>query len=126
MKFFFQELRSISLRALCHFFGCTARKEFSPALTAFWSHIYDIVCHFDNVKIMLDNNDRIALIDQLVQHIHQHADILKVQSGGRLIKNIERLACIPFGKFGGKLHTLAFATGKPALVYDYHRSSASR
>ena len=61
---------------------------------------------------MLDNNDRIALIDQLVQHIHQHADILKVQSGGRLIKNIERLACIPFGKFGGKLHTLAFATGK--------------
>lgn len=106
MKFFFQELRSISLRALCHFFGCTARKEFSPALTAFWSHIYDIVCHFDNVKIMLDNNDRIALIDQLVQHIHQHADILKVQSGGRLIKNIERLACIPLGKFGGKLHTL--------------------
>ena len=61
---------------------------------------------------MLDNNDRIALIDQLVQHIHQHADILKVQSGGRLIKNIERLACIPLGKFGGKLHTLAFATGK--------------
>lgn len=55
---------------------------------------------------MLDNNDRIALIDQLVQHIHQHADILKVQSGGRLIKNIERLACIPLGKFGGKLHTL--------------------
>lgn len=80
------------------------KKGVLPALTAFRSHIYDIVCHFDNVKIMLDNNDRIALIDQLVQHIHQHADILKVQSGGRLIKNIERLACIPLGKFGGKLH----------------------
>lgn len=61
---------------------------------------------------MLDNDDRVALIDQFIQYIHQDADILKVQSGSRFVKNIKRLARIPLGEFGGQLHTLALATGE--------------
>lgn len=61
---------------------------------------------------MLDNDNRVAFIDQFIQYIHQDADILKVQSGSRFVKNIERLARIPFGEFGGQLHTLALATGE--------------
>lgn len=61
---------------------------------------------------MLDNDNRVAFIDQFIQYIHQDADILKVQSGSRFVKDIERLARIPLGEFGGQLHTLALATGE--------------
>ena len=121
MKFFFQELRGISFRTHRHLFGRAAREKLSPALTAFGSHVNDVIRHFDDIEVMLDNDDRVALIDQFIQYIHQDADILKVQSGSRFVKNIKRLARITLGEFGGQLHTLALATGERGGRYTPDR-----
>ena len=59
---------------------------------------------------MLNDNHRIALVHQTVQHVHQYPDVFEVQACGRLVQNIHGLACIAFRKFSGELHTLAFAS----------------
>ncbi len=47
---------------------------------------------------MLDDDQRVALLDQLVQHLEQLAHVLEVQAGGRLVEQVE-------GPAGGALHS---------------------
>ena len=56
---------------------------------------------------MLNHDHGVALLDQAVEHAHEHAYILKMQSCGRLVKDVERMAGVTFGKLGGQLDTLA-------------------
>ncbi len=61
---------------------------------------------------MLDDDDRVSLIDQRVQNFQQAVDVFKMQAGRRLVENIQRLAgCAP-GQFLGQLDSLGFAAGK--------------
>ena len=49
-------------------FRRTLRHNHAPAVTAFWSHIdYPVGC-FDHFKVVFDDNDRISLIDQLMEN----------------------------------------------------------
>ena len=45
---------------------------------------------------MFDDHDGVALIAQLMQHVKQLLDIGKVQAGGRLVQNVERLTGAAF------------------------------
>lgn len=47
---------------------------------------------FNHIEVVLNHHDGIALIAQLVQHFQQLLDIGEVQTGGRLIEDIQRLA----------------------------------
>ena len=67
-----------------------------------------MVGQLNHIQIMLDDDDRIALIHQTIQHIHQHADVFEVKPGGRFVEDIDGLSRVTLGKFGGQLHTLAF------------------
>ena len=69
---------------------------------------------------MLDNSDRIARVDQLVQHFQQFGDIVKMQARGRFIQNVERATGRAFRQFLGKLDALRFAARKRGrLLSDF-------
>ena len=68
-----------------------------------------VVRHLDHVQIVLNHDHRIALVDQFSEHVAQHADILEMQAGRRLVEYIERPARIAFGQFGRPLDPLALA-----------------
>ena len=72
--------------------GGPARDDLAASIPAFRPKIDDPIRRFHNFEIMLDHNDRVALIDQLMQHLQEFCDIVEVQSGGRLVENIERAA----------------------------------
>ena len=57
---------------------------------------------------MFDDHNRVALIAQLMQHVEQLLDIRKVQTGSRLIQNIQRLTGAAFGELTRQLHALGF------------------
>ena len=59
---------------------------------------------------MLDNNHRVATVDQLLYHLHQNLYVLEVQTRCRFVENIERLAGVALAEFGRQLHTLTLAT----------------
>ena len=46
----------------------------------------------DDVHVVLDDDDRVAGIDQPVQLAHEQLDVGGVQPGGRLVEQVERVA----------------------------------
>ena len=60
---------------------------------------------------MLDDQDGVATVDKFLQDTHEDSDVFKVKSRRRLVKDIKRLARVPFGKFGSQFDTLALPTG---------------
>ena len=61
---------------------------------------------------MLDDNDRVACVHQLLQNIHKPVDICDMQTGGRLIENIDSLAGRAFGQLGSQLGALRLTAGQ--------------
>jgi excinuclease ABC subunit B len=65
----------------------------SAAVAPLWSHIYNIICCLNNIKIMFNNNYSVATLCKPVKDIDKLVDIGKMQTGCRLIKNIYSLSC---------------------------------
>ena len=61
---------------------------------------------------MLDHQNRVARIDQALQHVEQLTNILKMEAGCGLVQNVERLACLATMKLLGELHALRLAARK--------------
>src|SRR6185437_8621515 len=73
-----------------------ALSDNAPAvLPAFRPQINDPVSVADDVQIMLNDNDRIAQIRQAMDHLQQLVYIVKVQSGGWLVQQVEGPAGLP-------------------------------
>jgi hypothetical protein len=59
------------------------------AITPFGSHIDYPVSSFNDIQIVLDNHDSISLIDKPVKDSQQTANIFKVQTRSRLVKDVD-------------------------------------
>ena len=112
LEFFCQEFWSESFLALGYFLWGSCTQQLTASSSAFWSHVDDIVCQLDNVEIVFDDKYCVAFIYQLLQYIHQDADVFEVESGCRFVQDIEGLAGITLGKLGGKFYSLAFTAGE--------------
>ena len=62
-----------------------------------------------DIEIVLDDDDCVAAVNEFFEHGHQYPDVFKVQSGGGLIQNVERLAGVFPTELCGELDALAFA-----------------
>ena len=71
--------------------------DFAAAAAAFGAEIDQPVGRLDDVQVVLDHDDRVAGVDEAVQHLQQLVDVVEVQSGGRFIEDVKR----PSGARGG-------------------------
>ena len=53
------------------------------------------VGRLDDVEVVLDDDHRVALLLEPVEHLQQLADVVEVEPGGRLVEDVERLAGAP-------------------------------
>ena len=51
-----------------------------------------MVCRFDNIEIMLDNENGVACVGKLLQNLYKLVNVGGVKSRGRLVENVEGLA----------------------------------
>ena len=91
-----QKLPSEGLRNLCNFFRSSRRYNATATGSSFGSEINNPICRFNDVKIVFDDDNCIALINQTIDDVEQLADVLKVQPGSRFIKDVDRT---PSGAF---------------------------
>jgi len=70
------------------------------------------VGRFDDVEIVLDNDHRIAMIDESIEHFKEFCEVVEVEAGRGFIEQIERLAGVGPCEFGGQLDALGFAAGE--------------
>ena len=92
--------------------GCnvsrSARSDnLATASTALRTDVDEVVGNLYYIEVMLDDDGRIAAIDQLVDYAQQLANILKMETRRRLIQDVKRAARIGFRKFGREFYTLA-------------------
>src|SRR3954468_7186943 len=78
----------------------------------FGTHVDDPVGGLDDVEVVLDDDDRVALLDQSRQNTQQLADVFEVQTGRRLVEDVDGAPGGSPLQFGGELDALSFAAGQ--------------
>ena len=66
----------------------------------------------DHAHVVLDDDDRVARIDEPVQLRHEPLDVRRMQAGRRLVEDVERVAALRALQLGGELDALRFAAGE--------------
>jgi hypothetical protein len=61
---------------------------------------------------VLDQHDRVAQIDQPVQHVQQLGQIVEVQARGGFVQQVQRAARVGAGEFRRQFHALRLAAGE--------------
>ena len=74
------------------FLGRSRGHDAAAAAAALRARDRYVVGRLDHVEVVLDDDHRVALIDELVQHVEQLARVLEVQAGRRLVEDVERAA----------------------------------
>ena len=67
-----------------------------------------MVGRFDDVQVVLDDDDRVALVDELVEHVQQFPRVLEMESRRRLVEDVERSARAAPRQLARQLHPLGF------------------
>lgn len=91
---------------------CPGRHDASPLLTTFRTHVDDPVRGLDDVQIVFNDDDGVAMVAQPVEHAEQLFNIVEVQTGGGFVKDVERIAGVAFGQFAGQFDSLGLAAGQ--------------
>ena len=55
------------------------------------THIHDMVCHFDHIRVMFHDDDRVALVAQFLQQLIHAMHIARMQANARLIEDIHHV-----------------------------------
>src|SRR5262249_35405924 len=88
-----------------------AQRHHAPAsVTTVWPQIDDIIGGFDDIQVVLDDEHGVATFHQAGQYLEQGLDISEVQTGRRLIQNIQGASRTAPGQLTAELHTLGLTT----------------
>ena len=92
--------------------GCPLDHNLTTRRAALRPHVDDPVGRLDYIEIMLDHQHRVAHFNQPVEDDQQRVDVGEVQSGRRLIENIECAGRRGLAQYGGQFDALRFAARK--------------
>ena len=107
-----QRLAGVRPTAIGHRFGRACDDDFTAARASFGADVDNPVGRFDHIQVVLNDQDRVARFDKILQDIQQQLDVGKVQSRGGLVQQVKRLARAAFHQFACQLDPLGLAPGK--------------
>ena len=90
----------IALFAHGDLFRRARRDDRAAAVAPFRAEVDDPIGDLDDVEVVLDDDDGVAGVHQLLQHLDQAVDVGDVQPGGGLVQDIDRLAGRAAGQLG--------------------------
>ena len=70
--------------------GCTRGHHVTAGLAAFGSEVDEVVGRLDDVEIVLDDEQRVALLEQLAERGQQLGDVVEVQPRRRLVEDVQQ------------------------------------
>ena len=107
-----EELAGVAVLHRGDLLGRALGDDQAAAVAALGAHVDDPVGVLDDVEVVLDDDDGVALVDQPLQHLEQLADVLEVQTGRRLVEDVDGAAGGPLLQLGGQLDALRLTTGE--------------
>ena len=88
------------------------RDDRSPSGSPLWPEIHYPVGGLDDVEVVLDDDDCVALVDQGLKDTEEFANVFEVQAGGGFIEYVDGAARRALLQFAGELHTLRLSPGQ--------------
>ena len=88
-------------------FGRAGKDKVAPVATAFGTHIYDPVGHFDDVVVVLDDDNGMPAGDEAVERFDEFLNVMEMKSGRRFVED-EKFGSVgsSFDEIGGEFDTL--------------------
>ena len=71
--------------------GCTGTDEFATRITPVGTKVDDPVRTLDQFGVVLDDDDGVSFLDQLVESLIQLADVMEMESRGRLVEDKQHI-----------------------------------
>ena len=99
----------MALLALGNLFGGALDDDVAALVAPLRTEVDDVVGALDDVEVMLDDDHRVAVADELVKRLHQRVDVVEVQTRRRLVKDEQRVALSLAAQVVGELHALVLA-----------------
>src|SRR5690606_29596856 len=78
----------------------------------FGAQVEDPVGDLDDIEVVLDHHDAVALVDEALEDFEELADVFEVEAGGRLVEDVERLPGAAAAEFLGELDALCLAAAE--------------
>ena len=89
--------------------GVPGGDDRAARLAALGPHVDQPVGGLDHVEVVLDHDDRVALVDEPLQHLEQPLDVGEVQARRRLVEDVERPPGRDLRQLGRELDALRLA-----------------
>ena len=80
---------SVTFVALCYFFWSACCYHIAALVAALRAHIDHIIGALYHIDVVLDDDDRVPVGNQLVERLHEGADVVEVQTCGGFVENEE-------------------------------------
>ena len=137
-KGFFEETAGPAAFDFHHILWRTRRDKFTAAISAFRAKIEDPVSCFDDIEVVFDHNDGVAIVHQFVEHFEKLSDVFKVKPGCGFVENVERSTGGALRQLFGEFDPLGFTArkcvrllpdfeiGKPYPVEGFHFAPDTR
>ena len=105
-----KEFGGVAIFVLDYFLGCAGTYEVATFVTAFWSEVDDVVGTFDDIHVMLDDEDGVASFNECIEGIEESFDVVEMQTSGRLIEDEEGRLLFLLADEISQLDTLVLTT----------------
>ena len=96
-----------STRATCS--GVPIATTSPAAGSALGPEVDDPVGRLDDVEVVLDDDDGVALVDEAVEHLEESPDVFEVQAGRRLVEHVDAAPVAAALQLGRELDALRLA-----------------
>src|SRR5205085_6663526 len=87
-----QRLGGVRRAVTLHLLGRAEGDELAAGVAAFGAEVDQPVRSADHVEVVLDDDDRVARLEELPERAHQLGDVVEVQARGRLVEHEKRAA----------------------------------
>ena len=104
-----EHLAGVAARRLGHLLGRALGDHRAALVAALGPEVDDPVRRLDHVEVVLDDDDRVALVDQPAQHLEQPARVVEVQARRGLVEDVEGVPGRAPAQLAGQLHPLRLA-----------------
>ena len=81
-----QEPAGVAGRARGNVFGRAVRDDVTAFVTRVGPQVNDPIGALDDVEVVLDDEHRMAGINETLKSFQQNADVVEVQAGGRFVE----------------------------------------
>src|SRR5580700_1511718 len=92
-------------------FGRALGDDAAAAFAAFGAEVDDPVGLFDDVEVMLDDQDGVAESDEALEDVEKFANVIEMQPRCGFVEDVEGAARLALGKLAREFDALGFAAG---------------